>query len=349
MKSTMTALVKAQFAPGLTLQQLPVPTPGPADLLVQVRRAAICGSDIKAYAWDAWAQKIFKTFPCILGHEFSGVVQAVGAQVAHFKPGDRVSADTHVPCGRCYQCLTGEQHICKHMQLIGHTMDGCFAEYCIVPQSAARRIPDALSFDDASLLEPLGVALRPCVDQGSVTGESAVVIGCGPIGLMTVGAMRASGAFPIIGIDPVAARRDIATRMGADIVLDPAADPTGAVLAATAGDGAGVIVDASGSVKAIAASLAYLRKGGRYFMIGNAKEPLVIAEVGPGLINKEIHLTGIHGRRMFSTWQVAESLLVGKRIDPAPIVTTRLPLERYVEGFEQLLAGEACKVLFEIS
>jgi threonine 3-dehydrogenase len=346
----MTALAKLQPLPGLTLQQLPVPKPGPTDLLVQVRRAAICGSDIKAYAWDAWARNIFKTFPCVLGHEFSGVVVKVGSHVAHFKPGDRVSADTHVPCGRCYQCLTGEQHICQHMGLIGHTMDGCFAEYCLAPQSAARRIPDALSFDDATLLEPLGVALRPCVDGGSVTGQSVVVIGCGPIGLMAIGAMRASGAFPIIGIDLLAARRDIATRMGADIVLNPGdTDVTAAVLAATNGDGAGVIVDASGSVKAIADSLVYLRKGARYFMIGNAKETLVIPNVGSGLINKEIHLTGIHGRRMFSTWQVAESLLVGKRIDLSPIVTTRLPLERFVEGFEQLHAGTACKVLFEIS
>jgi threonine 3-dehydrogenase len=122
-----------------------------------------------------------------------------------------------------------------------------------------------------------------------------------------------------------------------------------AVLGATGGDGAGVIVDASGSVKAIAESLAYLRKGGRYFMIGNAKEPLVIGEIGPALINKEIHLTGIHGRRMFSTWQVAESLLLGKRLDLSPIVTHRLGLERFEEAFAALHAGTACKVVFEIS
>lgn len=349
MNEKMTALVKEAPGPGLSLKEVSVPRPGPTDIVVLVKRAAICGSDIQCYVWSKWAAKIFRQFPLVLGHEFAGEVVEVGQQVRRFKPGDRVSGETHIPCGNCFQCLTGEQHICQEMGVLGHTVNGCFAQYCILPECATRRLPEQLSYDDAALLEPLGVAVRPCVDGGSVTGESVVVLGCGAIGLMAIGAFRASGAFPIVGIDPIEKRRVLASTMGADKTLSPEEDDlTAAVLELTHGDGAGLIVDASGSTEAIETSLTYLRKGGRYFLIGMAKNPLQV-DIAEDLIFKEIKLFGVHGRKMFASWRIAESLLLGGRIDLKPIVGKRLPLESFEEGFRLLTGGEVCKVLFEVS
>lgn len=349
MSKRMMALCKEKAQPGFTLREIDVPLPGPGDLLVRVRRATICGSDIQCYAWSAWAAKVFTRFPLVLGHEFGGDVVAVGDQVTRFKEGDRVAGETHIPCGNCLQCLTGDQHICQRMELLGHTVDGCFAEYCVVPEKAARRIPDSLSYDDAALLEPLGVAVRPSVDGGSVTGASAVVMGCGAIGLMTIAVLRASGAFPIIGIDPIEPRRALAAQMGADDTFD--AGDRGLperVIDLTGGDGADIIVDASGATEAIQSSLGCLRKGGRYFMLGMPKQNLEV-NVARDFIFKEIRLFGVHGRRMFASWRVAERLLLGGRINLAPVVGKHLRLEAFEEAFGLLKDGAAVKVMFDIS
>ncbi len=340
----MKAIVKAAERPGVELQRVPVPEPGPEEVLVRVKATAICGTDLHIAQWNAWAQNAGIRLPLVMGHEFSGDVAGVGSRVRALKPGDYVAGETHIPCGECYQCRNGLPHICKNLKLFGVHRDGCFAEYATIPERCAYRVPAAIPPRIAAMLEPLGTSLRAVLEL-DVSGGSVVVIGCGPIGLFAVASAKALGASCIIGLDVLEERLALAKRVGCDISLNPRQqDVADRVLGATGGVGADAIVEASGNAAALEGAFAYLRKGGRCALVGLPSAPVRL-NVGADVVFKEATIVGIHGREMFRTWTRMQQLLERGLLNVDPIVTHEMPLEQYEEGLALLEAGEGGKVI----
>jgi threonine 3-dehydrogenase len=340
----MRAIVKATAGPGLALRRVPVPEPGPDEVLVRVKATAVCGTDLHIAQWNAWAQAAGIRPPLVMGHEFSGEVVGVGSRVHRLGPGDYVAGETHLPCGECYQCRNGLQHICQNLKLFGLHRDGCFAEYTTIPELCAYRVPEAIPPRVAAMLEPLGTSLRAVVEL-DVSGSTVVVIGCGPIGLFAVASATSLGAASVIGLDVREERLALARRLGCTLTLDPRqGDAAGRILEATAGVGADAIVEASGNATALAGAFRYLRKGGRCALIGLPSEAVQL-NLGPDVVFKEATIIGIHGREMFRTWTRMLQLLETGRLDVAPIITHEMPLEGYQEALALLEAGKGSKVI----
>src|SRR3954465_14608755 len=219
MPETMLAVVKPEAAPGADVRQMPVPQIGPDDVLVKVKVASVCGTDLHIYNWDAWAQNRIHP-PLIPGHEFCGNVAAVGAEVTSVKEGDFVSAEMHVACGKCLQCRTGEAHICQFVKIIGVDADGAFAEYVRIPESNIWKLDPAIPQEYASILDPLGNAVHTVL-AGEIAAKTVAITGCGPIGLFSIAVARAVGAAQVFAIEVNQHRRKIAAEMKADLVLDP--------------------------------------------------------------------------------------------------------------------------------
>src|SRR5256714_8078179 len=219
-KSTMTAVVKSSAAAGADIRDdVKVPSFGDREVLVKVRVASVCGTDLHIYNWDQWAQNRIKP-PLIPGHEFCGDVAAVGREVTAVKPGDFVSAEMHVNCGKCYQCRTGDAHICQFVKIIGVDSNGAFAEYVVIPESNIWKIDPAIPPEYASLLDPLGNAVHTVL-SGEIAAKTVAITGAGTIGLFAIAVARAVGATTIFVIEVNEHRRNIATKMKADYVLDP--------------------------------------------------------------------------------------------------------------------------------
>ena len=340
----MNAVVKALPEAGYEYAEVPAPTPTRDEVLLRIRKAAICGTDILIYKWGELAAKIVGELPFIPGHECVADVTAVGGDVKNVVPGDRVCAETHIPCERCYQCTHGMRHICKDLVLFGHQTNGCFADYAVIPARAVYRLQTDLSDDRACLLEPFGVSLRG-VEEAGVAGETLVVTGCGPIGVFAIAIARHMGVRRIIAVEPSARRRELAVQMGADVVVDPsAADLRGTVLEETSGDGAGCVIECSGAPTVIGEVFSFLRKGGTIVQLGNPKGPVHIENVMSDFMQKELTLKTLHGRRMFETWETAEELLAKRKVDIGPAITHTFPMSRINEAIAPILAGEACKV-----
>jgi len=340
----MQAVMKLQPGPGATLQRVDRPTPGHGEVLVHVAAAAICGTDIHIYEWNAWAQGANLKVPGIIGHECSGEVVALGPGVVELAVGDHVSVETHIPCGKCYQCLTGNQHICANLKLFGLHTDGCFAEYAVVPVVVARRIPKEIPFETAAVFEPAGAALHG-VERAAVAGAEVAVIGCGPIGLFAILFARVLGASRIFALDIAPGRLALAEKVGATALVNPAeTDAVKAVLDATHGRGVDAILESSGAGAALRASFGYLRKGGRMVLLGlpGGEVPLNVAR---DIVFKEATVMGVHGRHMWRTWTMLEGLVAAGRADFTPVLTHQLPLAAYGHGFELSRGGDAGKVL----
>src|SRR5882757_1352697 len=240
MRDTMLAVVKPKAAPGAEIREVKVPVFGRADVLVKVKVASICGTDLHIYEWDRWAQKRIHP-PLIPGHEFCGEVVAFGDEVTSVKEGDFVSAEMHVACGKCLQCRTGEAHICQNVKIIGVDADGAFAEYVIIPESNIWKLDPAIPQEYASILDPLGNAVHTVL-AGEIAAKTVAITGCGPIGLFAIAVAKAVGATSIFAIEVNEHRRNIAKRMNADFVLDPTKDDVhGIVMERTNGIGVDVV------------------------------------------------------------------------------------------------------------
>ncbi len=213
---TMRAVVKVEASPGFRLDRIPIPKPAAGEVLVRVKATAICGTDLHIADWSGWAQQAGIRLPLIMGHEFAGEVVEAAPGVREVRAGDYVAGETHVPCGECYQCRNGLQHICGRLTLFGIHRDGSFAEYAVLPAICARKIPTAIPPRIGAILEPLGTALR-AVMEVDIPGETVAVVGCGPIGLFAVAAARALGAGRIVALDVVPGRLALARRLGADL------------------------------------------------------------------------------------------------------------------------------------
>lgn len=340
----MKAIVKTAERPGVALHRVPVPEPGPEDVLIRVKASAICGTDLHIAQWNAWAQHAGIRLPLVMGHEFCGEVVGVGSRVRALKPGDYVAGETHLPCGHCYQCRNGLRHICQNLKLFGIHRDGCFAEYTTIPELCAYRVPAAIPPRVAAMLEPLGTSLRAVLELDA-SGGSVVVIGCGPIGLFAVASAKALGASTIVGLDIREERLALAKRLGCTMTLDPRqGDVAGHILEATGGVGADSIVEASGNAAAVEGAFKYLRKGGKCALIGLPSAPVRL-NAGPDVVFKEATIIGIHGREMFSTWTRMLQLLASGLLTVDPVVTHEMPLENYEEGLALLEAGKGGKVI----
>ncbi len=262
MASTMLAVVKPEAAPGAELRQVKIPSFGRSDVLVKVKVASICGTDLHIYNWDRWAQNRIHP-PLIPGHEFCGEVAAFGDEVTSVKEGDFVSAEMHVACGKCLQCRTGEGHICQNVKIIGVDADGAFAEYVVIPESNIWKLDPAIPQEYASILDPLGNAVHSVL-AGEIAAKSVAITGCGPIGLFSIAVAQAVGATSVFAIEVNEHRARIAREMKADYVLNPAKEDVNAiVMEKTGGLGVDVVLEMAGHPDSIRTAFDIVRRGGR--------------------------------------------------------------------------------------
>lgn len=348
MARTMQALMKTRSEPGLELCQVEVPTVKDDEVLVQVKAAAICGTDVHFYRWDAWAQTRIKP-PLIVGHEFAGEVVEVGPKCTRLKVGDYVAADSHIACGKCPPCLAGDRHVCQFLKIMGNQAPGSMAEYVAMPESCGWVVDKSVPPEIAAVMEPLGGAVY-CTLIEPVTGQSVAIFGDGPIALFAVGVAKAAGARTVYLVGKHEFRMNIARRMGADVVLnsqDPSLDVIAELKGASKG-GAGfdIVLEMSGSEIAMKQGLKSLRNGGRYSSFGMFTTPPVV-DLNYDVTLRGIRFLGVAGRLMWDTWIQMEGLLKSGALDPRPVITHCLPLKEADKGFQAILSAgrEAAKVV----
>ncbi len=343
---TMHALVKAKAAPGMEMREVPVPTPGPDDVLIAVETASVCGTDLHIYHWDQWAQNRIKP-PYVPGHEFSGTAVLIGENVKNVSVGDFVSAEMHVACGHCLQCRTGQAHVCQFVKILGVDADGAFADYVRIPAGNVWKLDPAIPREWGSLFDPFGNAVHTVL-AGPIAGQTVLVTGCGPIGLFSIAVAKACGAARVFAIEPNAGRRALAQRMGADLLLDPGDPETEArVKTATGNNGVDVLLEMSGHGSAIGQGFRLLRNGGWAGLLGLPSKPVEV-DLANAVIFKGATVHGINGRKMYETWLQAEALLRDGRIDLSPVITHRLPLAQFDQAMHLLESGEASKILLQV-
>ncbi len=343
MPNTMMAVVKPSAAPGTEIREVKIPSYGRTDVLVKVKVASICGTDLHIFEWDRWAQNRIHP-PLIPGHEFCGEVVAFGDEVTSVKEGDFVSAEMHVACGKCLQCRTGEAHICQNVRIIGVDADGAFAEYVVIPESNIWKLDPAIPLEYASILDPLGNAVHTVL-AGEIAAKTVAVTGCGPIGLFSIAVARAVGATTVFAIEVNEHRRRLAKEMKADFVLDPSKDNVNSVvMEKTGGNGVDVVLEMAGHPDAIRTAFDIVRRGGRISLLGLTSKPISL-NFSEDIIFKGITIQGINGRRMYQTWYQMTALLKAGKLDLHPVITDRIAMKDFSKGMERLKTGEASKIL----
>ena len=343
MSKLMSAVVKSGPKAGVEIREVPVPVIGPADVLVKVSVASICGTDLHIYNWDPWAQGRIAP-PLVPGHEFCGYVAAVGREVTSVKEGDFVSAEMHVACGKCLQCRIGQGHICQNVKIIGIDRDGAFADFVSIPESNIWKLDPAIPREYASILDPLGNAVHTAL-SGDLAAKTVAITGCGPIGLFAIAVARACGAAQVFAIEVNEYRRKIAREMKADFVLDPVHDNVAAIVREhTGGYGVDVLLEMAGHRDAIALGFEILRTGGRVSLLGIPSRPVEM-DLARDIIFKGATVHGINGRKMFETWFQMTALLKSGKLDLHPVITNRLPISDFSKGMELLNSGQASKIL----
>lgn len=334
------------------IEDVPLPQVGPNDALVQIEAASLCGTDLHIWKWDEWASHRIRP-PLTLGHEFAGTVVEVGSEVHHVKVGDYVSAESHVTCGMCYQCRTGQAHLCPNTSILGVDRDGAFAELVAVPekviwQNDRSKLPPEI----ATLQEPFGNAVFTVFAQ-PVTGQTVGVFGCGPIGLFSIGIARACGAAAVYATDIIDYRLELARKMGATAVFNARAkgDEVSSaervvdwVVRTNNGLGLDISLEMSGAADAITAAFRAVHNGGHVTLFGIPARPVEI-DVAENMIFKNLTVLGLNGRRIFDTWYRTQWLLESGAVDLRPLVTHEMPMERIADAVHLLLDGQACKVV----
>lgn len=343
----MRAVRKERAGAGAALVEMAVPAPGPGEVRVRVAAASICGTDVSVWRWNAWAKRRVGV-PLTLGHECAGWVDAVGAGVLSLRDGDRVAIETHVVCGVCPACRSGDGHACAAVRILGLDRDGAFADHLVVPAQNAWPLPDVLPWQVAPLLESFGNAVHTALAQ-PLTARTVLITGAGPTGLGATAVARAAGAAVVVVVEGSPERRALALRMGADAVVDPA-EATVAATRAAAGDPAGfdVALEMSGSADALRLCVGAVRSAGRVAVLGLGSEPAAL-DWSEGVVMRGVTIYGVTGRRLWQTWQDATRLVARGRVDLSPLVTHRFPLERIGEAVQTAGGGHAGKVLVSIA
>ncbi|NNM44997.1 L-threonine 3-dehydrogenase [Knoellia koreensis] len=345
----MRALVKTQAGPGLSLVDVPEPSPGPTDVKIRVLRAGLCGTDLHLEQWDDWAASTVKP-PMTIGHEFYGEVVEVGEDVDSVRVGQRVSGEGHIVCGTCRNCRAGRRHMCINTIGVGVNRDGAFADYVVIPASNAWIQPDDLDPDLAAVFDPFGNATHTAL-QWPMAGEDVLITGAGPIGVMAASIARHVGARHVVVTDISDYRLGLAKEAGADLVVNAS---TGTLREAmnTLGmkEGFDIGLEMSGVPSAVEDMLAHLNHGGRVAMLGLPKDPFPV-DWGK-VITHMITIKGIYGREMYDTWYAMSSMLgnselLRRRI--ASVITHRFPAEQWQDAFAAARSGQCGKVIMDWS
>ncbi len=344
------AVRKTKPEPGLVVEDVPLPEVGPEDVLVQVEAAGICGTDLHIWKWDRWSSRRIKP-PLTLGHEIAGTVVDVGPRVRNITVGEYVSAESHITCGMCYQCRTGQAHMCPNTVIIGVDREGGFAEYVAVPEKVIwRNDRSKIPPDIACLQEPFGNAVFATMHQ-DITGQSIAILGCGPIGLFSIGIAKASGAAGVFASDINPFRLDLARKMGADHVFNPndyQSDPdhsvVEAIVDANGGFGVDIILEMSGAPAAITTAFKAVRNGGVVILFGIPAKPVEI-DVAENMIFKNLTVHSLNGRRIFDTWYRTRWLLAQGVVDIRPLITRTIKLEQIDASMPLLQEGGVCKLV----
>ncbi len=338
---TMKALVKREARPGLWLEDVLVPQIGINDVLIRVDRTGICGTDLHIYDWDAWAEKTIPV-PMVVGHEFVGEIVAVGSNVTDFFPGEVVSGEGHVVCGRCRNCLAGRRHLCKSTSGVGVNRPGAFAEYLSLPVTNVWHQEPGIDLDVAAIFDPLGNAVHTALSF-DLLGEDVLVTGAGPIGIMAVAVARHAGARHIVITDRNPYRLDLAKQLGATVALDVRSGDLRHVMDALGmKEGFDVGLEMSGSPSALRQMLESMCHGGKIAMLGIPPEPIAID--WQTVVFNMLTIKGIYGREMYETWYKMTVMLQSGLII-APVITHRFHFTEFEQGFAAMKSGECGKVL----
>ncbi len=341
----MRALVKAEAAPGLELREVPEPEIGINDVLVRVSKTGICGTDLHIRDWDEWAQHAV-TPPITIGHEFVGQVVAVGDNVNDFHPGDRVSGEGHLVCGRCRNCMAGRRHLCAATESVGVTRPGAFAEYIALPMTNLWRHEDEVPDDVAAIFDPFGNAVHAALSF-RVLGEDVLITGAGPIGQMAAAVVRHAGARHVVVTDVNPHRLEQARAMGVTRAVDARSEDLADIqreLGMT--EGFDVALEMCGEPSALRDALANMAHGGRLALLGIPTEEIAIDWTT--VIFNMLTLKGIFGREMYETWY-AMTVMLQSGLDISRVITHRFPAEDFEEAFATAASGEAGKVLLDWS
>ena len=339
----MRALVKSRAEPGLWLEDVPEPEYGINDVLIRVHRTGICGTDVHIYNWDAWAQRTIPV-PLVIGHEFAGEIVAVGDNVSDFHPGDMVSGEGHVVCGRCRNCMAGRRHLCAHTSGVGVNRPGAFAELIVLPMTNIWHHWPGIDPEIAAIFDPFGNAVHTAL-AFPVLGEDVLITGAGPIGCMAAAVVRHAGARHVAVSDPNAYRRDLAARMGASVTVDPTGQDLGDVqreLGMTEGFDVGL--EMSGNGDALHAMLANMSHGGRIAMLGIPSTDIAIDWTQ--VVFNMLTLKGIYGREMYETWYQM-TVMVQSGLDISPVITHRFSYDEFEPAFQAAASGNSGKVLLD--
>lgn len=337
----MKALVKRESKPGLWLEDVPKPSIGINDVLIKIDRTGICGTDIHIYKWDDWAQKTIPV-PMVVGHEFVGEITEVGSNVVDFHPGEIVSGEGHVVCGRCRNCLAGRRHLCAHTQGVGVNREGAFAEYISLPMTNVWHHHDTIDRDVASIFDPFGNAVHTALSF-PVLGEDVLITGAGPIGCMAAAVVQHAGARYVVVTDVNPWRLELAKKLGADRVVDVRSESVADVqkeLGMTEGFDVGL--EMSGNPDAFRSMLANMCHGGKIAMLGIPAAEIAID--WNTVVFNMLTIKGIYGREMYETWYKM-TVLIESGLDITPVITHRFRYDEFEQGFQAMRSGRSGKVI----
>jgi threonine 3-dehydrogenase len=339
----MKALVKRQATPGLWLEDVPEPKCGLNDVLIRVDRTGICGTDLHIYKWDAWAQKTIPV-PMVVGHEFVGEVVAVGANVNDFFPGELVSGEGHVVCGRCRNCLAGRRHLCAHTSGVGVNRPGAFAEYLALPMTNVWHHRAGIDLDVASIFDPLGNAVHTALSF-DVLGEDVLITGAGPIGCMAAAVVKHAGARYVVVTDVNDHRLALAKRLGADCTVNVSREKLADIQQRLGmQEGFDVGLEMSGSPAAFRDMIDNMCHGGKIAMLGIPSEEIAID--WNKVVFNMLTIKGIYGREMYETWYKM-SVLIQSGLDITPVITHRFGADEFEKGFAAMKSGDSGKVILD--
>jgi threonine 3-dehydrogenase len=339
----MKALVKSKATRGLWLEDVPEPEIGINDVLVRVRYTGICGTDVHIYQWDEWAQKTIPV-PMAIGHEFVGEIVEVGSNVSDFFPGDIVSGEGHVVCGRCRNCLAGRRHLCSSTKGVGVNRPGAFAELIALPMTNIWRHDPHINQEVAAIFDPFGNAVHTALSF-PVLGEDVLITGAGPIGIMAIPVVRHAGARHVVVTDVNPYRLDLGRRMGATLAVNPNETPLSEVQKQLGmSEGFDVGLEMSGNPQALRDMIASMSHGGKIAMLGIPAKEMQI-DWRPVIFNM-ITIKGIYGREMYETWYKM-TVMLQSGVDIAPLITHRFAYHEFEKGFEAMISGKTGKVILD--
>ncbi|WP_075654272.1 L-threonine 3-dehydrogenase [Pseudochrobactrum sp. B5] len=343
MTNMMKALVKAKAEPGLWMEHVPVPEIGPNDVLIKVKKSAICGTDVHIWNWDQWAQNTVPV-PMVVGHEFMGEIAEIGSAVTKYKIGERVSGEGHIVCGKCRNCRAGRGHLCRNTLGVGVHRAGSFGEFICLPEYNVVAIPDEVPDEIAAIFDPFGNAVHTALSFDLI-GEDVLVTGAGPIGIMGAMVAKRAGARKVVITDINPVRLDLAKKVGIDYVVDASRENLDDVMKSIGmTEGFDVGLEMSGAAPAFRDMIDKMNNGGKIAILGIAPAGFEID--WNKVIFKMLNLKGIYGREMFETWYKMIAFVQGG-LDLSPVITHRIKIDEFRDGFEAMRSGNSGKVVMD--